>query len=423
MDPESDKTQQQAYSSDYQVPELESTPGLILIPQDSPPENVPPYSVNWKSRLLPLGGLVGLAAVFFFFMIPNNHRSTAKEQVTESTSTTPGFFVTPRSSLTLPLASEAVTTEEAYSIPLKSSGNLAYVSFIDGEVFQSINGNAILLNLNDSLGSPSSLSSNPDSGAYIELPDSNESASFLYLFFESTMDLVYDTAFHPQLPDGRLYLQTGLEEAAIHFPNHHNTVAILAGSTDIENPNRMLVEILDADIWIWCLSGNCAVENEQGEQTTLPPMTKGLYHPETGDIEGAIPITTEELWAWQAACAYRCLTGFAVFPIPTITTTAAPTIFHTAIPPMTTIDHTPTTPTTTPTATPTATTTTTPTAIPTTTPTATTTTTPTTIPTTTPTPVNDPYPTPTVTNEPYPTPTATDDPYPAPPTPTSQPYP
>jgi hypothetical protein len=360
MHPENDETQQLPHSSDHQLPGLESTPGLTLTPQDSPPEKAPPTSENWKSCLLPVAGLVGLAVVFFAFMILYNHWSTPNDQATEGTGTTtqaPVFFATPRSSLTLPLASEVVATEDAHNIPLKSSGILAYVSFIDGEVFQSVDGSAIPLSLNDSLSSPTSLASNPDSGVYIELTDSSDSASFLYLFFESTMNLVYDTAFRPQLPDGRLYLQTGLDEAAIHFPGHHNTIAILAGSADIENPNRMLVETLEADIWIWCLSGDCTVENEQGDQTTLPTMTKSLYHPETGDIEDAIPITTEELWAWQAACAYRCLTGFAVFPTPTITTTATPTIYHTAIPtkaPTATIDPTSTRPPP-PTATPTAT--------------------------------------------------------------------
>ncbi len=267
--------------------------------------------------------------------------------------------MTPRPSLTIPLGTEVVTTEEVHSIPIKSTGNLAYVSFIDGRVFKSVEGSSILLRLRDGLSSPTSLTSNPDSGVFIELTDASDSASFLYLFFESTMNLVYDTAFSPQLLNGRLYLQTGLDEAAIHFPNHHNAVAILAGSTDIENANRMLVETLATDIWIWCLSGNCSVENEHGDSIFLLPMTKSLYHSETGDVEDAFPITTEELWAWQAACAYRCLTGFSTLqiPTPTSTTTATPTTLRTANPtkvPTVTIDPTSTRPPA-PTATPTKT--------------------------------------------------------------------
>lgn len=360
MDPEINETQHQADSSDHQFPKLESTPGLILTPQDSPPEKKQSNPGNWKSCLLPVAGLAGLAAVYIAFMILYNHWSTPNDQAPEGTGTmtrTPGFFITPRSTLTLPLASEVVTPEDAHSLPSKLTGKLAYVSFIDGEVFKSVDGSSIQLRLRDALISPTSLTSNPDSGVYIELTDSSESLSFLYLFFESTMDLVYDTAFRPQLPEGRLYLQTGLEEAAIRFPNHHNTIAILAGSADIDSPNRMLVETLGADIWIWCLSGDCALENESGERTSLPPMTKSLFHPESGELEDAVPITTEELWAWQAACAYRCLTGFAVFPTPTITPTATPTTYHTAIPtkaPTATIDPTSTRPPP-PTATPTAT--------------------------------------------------------------------
>lgn len=335
MDPENDETQHQAYSSDHQLPQLESTPGLTLTPQDSPPEKAPPRPDNRKSCLLPVAGLIGLAALFFTFMILYNHWSSPSDQAAEGTGTTtraPGLIVTLRSTRTPPPGTEVVTTEEVHSIPIRSTGNLSYVSFIDGRVFKSVEGSSVLLRLRDGLRSPTSLTSNPDSGVFIELADASDSDSFLYLFFESTMNLVYDTAFSPQLLNGRLYLQTGLDEAAIHFPNHHNAVAILAGSTDIENANRMLVETVATDIWIWCLSGNCSVENEHGDSIFLLPMTKSLYHSETGDLEDALPITTEELWAWQVACAYRCLTGFATLPIPTPTTTATPTTLLTATP-------------------------------------------------------------------------------------------
>ncbi len=335
MHPENDETQPQAYTSDHQLPQPESTPGLTLTPQDSPPEKVPSRPDNWKSCLLPVAGLIGLAAVFFTFMILYNHWSSPSDQSVEGTGTTtraPGLIVTLRPTLTLSLGTEVVTTEDVNSIPIRSTGSLSYVNFIDGRVFKSVEGSFVLLRLRDGLRSPTSLTSNPDSGVFIELADASDSASFLYLFFESTMNLVYDTAFSPQLPDGRLYLQTGLEEAVIHFPNHHNAIAILAGSTDIENANRMLVETVATDIWIWCLSGICSVENEHGDSIFLLPMTKSLFHSETGDVEDAFTITTEELWAWQVACAYRCLTGFATLPIPTPTTTATPTTLLTAIP-------------------------------------------------------------------------------------------
>jgi len=362
MDPENDETQHQAYSSDQQLPQLESTPGLTLTPQDSPPEKVPPRPDSWKSCLPPVAGLIGLAALFFTFMIIYNRWSSPSDQAAEGTGTTtraPGLIVTLRSTPTLPPGTEVVTTEEVHSIPIRSTGNLSYVSFIDGRVFKSVEGSSVLLRLRDSLRSPTSLTSNPDSGVFIEFTDASDSASFLYLFFESTMNLVYDTAFSPQLHNGRLYLQTGLDEAAIYFPNHHNAIAILAGSTDIENANRMLVETVATDIWIWCLSGICSVENEHGDSIFLLPMTKSLFHSETGDVEDAFAITTEELWALQVACAYRCLTGFAALPIPTPTptTSATPTPLRTAIltkAPTATIDPTSTRPPA-PTATPTKT--------------------------------------------------------------------
>lgn len=335
MDPENDDTQHQAYSFDHQLPQRESTPELTLTPQDSPPEKAPPRPDNWKSCLLPVAGLIGLAVVFFAFMILYNHWSSPSDQAAEDAGTptrNPSFLATIRPSSTIPHGTEMATPDEADIIPSRSTGNLAYVSFIDGRVFKSVEGSSVLLRLRDGLRSPTSLTSNPDSGVFIELADASDSASLLYLFFESTMNLVYDTAFSPQLHNGRLYLQTGLDEAAIHFPNHHNAIAILAGSTDIENANRMLVETVGTDIWIWCLSGICSVENEHGDSIFLLPMTKSLFHSETGDVEDAFPITTEELWAWQVACAYRCLIGFATPPLATRTITATPTIPGTAAP-------------------------------------------------------------------------------------------
>jgi hypothetical protein len=324
------------------------------------PEKDPPRSENWKGCVLPVGGILGLAIIYFVIIMLNNKGLTANDQSAEGIQTatmTVDWMATADASLTLPPGNEILSTEEART-PGEQTDGMAFVRFIQGDVFRLSNGSLVRLSRQDSLSSSTNLTSNPNSGATLEFNDSSDSTSYLYLFFESNMTLIYDAAFNPQLSDGRLYLQTGLEEAAIHFPNHNHAMAILAGSADMDNPNRMLVEIVGTNIWLWCLSGDCTLENDEGGRTWLPPMTKSLYQSATSNLGDAIPITSDELWAWQVACSYSCLTGFATRPTPAPTITATPTITQTGLPalsPSATIDPTSTRippPTATPTITP-----------------------------------------------------------------------
>ena len=299
--------------------------------QPNDPLRQPLSSKKWGSGLLIIAGLLGLAALYFAVISAFNSRSTTPDPTATATATKTPFVFTPRQPTATPQpGTDVPATQDPLSTPLQSTANLALVRFIHGEVFQSVDGNSIPLRLKDGLSSPSSLTANADSGVFIELTDARNSASFLYLFSASALNLEFDAAFSPQLIDGRLYLQSGLEEAAIHFPtpSQHIAVAILEGRTELGDPSRMLVETLGDDLWIWCLHGSCYLQNEHGDRTPLPVMTKSLYHAATGTIESPLPITPEELWAWQVACAYRCLTGFATQPVPTATIT--PTVLYTA---------------------------------------------------------------------------------------------
>jgi hypothetical protein len=316
------------------------------------PETDQPRSKNWKGCVLPVGGILGLAIIYFVIIMLNNKGLSANDQSAEDIQTatmTVDWMAT---------ADVTPTLEEVQSTPSEQTDGMVFVRFIQGDVFKLSNGSLVRLNRQEGLSSPTNLTSNPNSGIYLEFNDARDSASYLYLFFESDMTLGYAAAFNPQLSAGRLYLQSGLEEAAIHFPNHNHAMAILAGSADMDNPNRMLVEIAGTDIWLWCLSGDCTLENEEGGRTWLPPMTKSLYQSATGNLGKAIPITSDELWAWQVACNYSCLTGFATRPTPAPTITATPTITQTGLPalsPSATIDPTSTRippPTATPTITP-----------------------------------------------------------------------
>ena len=346
MDIKNDETQRQALSPD-QHPESSNYPQII--PPDIFPKENPPRPKKWRGCLLLVGGLLALAAVYFTIIYAYNTRSATPDTVVQATETTARILLaTLNNPPTKQATAEVLPTEEVVSTPLEPTGDMAVVRFIDGEVFKSVDGSSVPLVLKEGLLSPTSLTANPGSGVYIEYADASDSLSFLYLFFDSTMNLVYDTAFNPDLLSGRLYLQSGLEEAAIHFPEQSNALAILKGRGETDDPSRMLVEIIGNDIWIWCLHGSCYLQNERGDSTPLPVMTKSLYHAATDTLELALPITVEELWGWQVACAYRCLTGFATRPVPTATITptglATPTLkpFSTFDPTSTRLPPTPT---------------------------------------------------------------------------------
>lgn len=316
MDNQKDQTQPLPLSTD-QPPESSNHPPII--PTEILPQEAPPSPKKGRGCILLVAGLIILAVIYFVVINAYNKRPAPVTEVTETRARI--ILSTPRKSQTEQPTAEVIATEEVVSTPLEPTGDLTIVRFIDGDVFKNVDGSAIPLVLKEGLLSPTNLSSNRDSGVYLEYSDASDSLSFLYLFFDSTADLVYDAAFNPQLLSGRLYLQSGLEEAAIHFPELNNTVAILKGRGETDDPSRMIVEIIGNDIWIWCLHGSCYVQNEQGDSTPLPEMTKSLYHATTGALELALPITPEELWAWQVSCAYRCLTGFATQPLPTPTIT------------------------------------------------------------------------------------------------------
>jgi len=237
----------------------------------------------------------------------------------------------------------------------------AQVAGLRGQVNYDDGGDLVGLFLHQEIAPGAALNSGADGGAFIEFGDPGGSRSYAYLFDNSLVSMDFDVILKPQLLAGNFYIQPGSGKAEVHLPNHMNAVAYVEDAVD-GSSGRMLVQTDGANIWIWCLEGLCRLENEQGVSNRISADTKRLYHTITDAYDPEVPITYDELWAWQVACDLSCLADFVTPPTatPTLTPTFKPMATDTPEPsggghqpaststPIATVTNTPWIPTNTP---------------------------------------------------------------------------
>jgi len=117
----------------------------------------------------------------------------------------------------------------------------------------------------------------------------------------------------PVLQSGALYIQPASGMGEVYFDQWPTAKATVTGS-------RMIVEVQDGDVWVYCFEGECWLVIGE-EARTIDPGSKRVYHAAAGAWGDAILMEYEEKWDWNVKCNF-CM--FEIVPSPTPTSTPVP---------------------------------------------------------------------------------------------------
>lgn len=175
-----------------------------------------------------------------------------------------------------------------------------------------VNGNGASVSVGQFLDTGSSVFSS-DEGVKVVIGDQTGKAGVIYLFGKSAMQLNFADKMIPMLQTGALYIQPGSGSADVQFEQWSDVKARVSGS-------RMIVEIQDDGVWIYCFEGECQLF--VGDQSrTVPVGSKRVYWISSRIWEEAMELPYDERWEWNVKCNF-CM--FEIIPTPTPTATVAP---------------------------------------------------------------------------------------------------
>jgi len=175
-----------------------------------------------------------------------------------------------------------------------------------------VNGTGASVSVGQFLDTGSSVFSS-DGGVKVVVGEQTGRAGIIYLFGKGAMQLNFTEKMNPMLQTGALYIQPGSGSADVQFEQWAEMKARVSGS-------RMIVEIKDPDVWIYCFEGECQLF--VGDQSrTVPVGSKRVYRTGSGVWEDVVEMTYDEKWVWNEKCNF-CM--FEIIPTPTPTPTTAP---------------------------------------------------------------------------------------------------
>jgi len=148
-------------------------------------------------------------------------------------------------------------------------------------------------------------------------------SNILYLFPNTSATINFKGKLAPALLSGMIYIQpASAGTGEVHFDMWPDLTASVTGS-------RMIVEIKDTDIWIYCFEGTCKFDNGNNSKVTIDPGFKQAYHTVTGQWADQVKMDYDDGRILNEGC-HGCMAD--IIPSPTPSSTPTPTFTSTFTP-------------------------------------------------------------------------------------------
>lgn len=150
-------------------------------------------------------------------------------------------------------------------------------------------------------------------GVLIRVGEQGGYTGVMYWFGNSVGILNFDVShMMPALTSGALYVNPGRNKTEVFFSQWAEITATVEGS-------RMIVEITNEGIWIYCFEGDCLLDPGGGKDPfKIQAGYKRLYALPSAQAGTPEEMTYDEKWAWNIKCNY-CMGGWDGLPTPTLT--------------------------------------------------------------------------------------------------------
>ena len=152
-------------------------------------------------------------------------------------------------------------------------------------------------------------------GLWIVVGEQIGSAGDIVLFGDSKVQVAFEERMKPTLEGGAVYVRPGSGRAEVYFRQWEGVKATVRGS-------RMIVEVQENDIWVYCFEGECLLDpGGIADPMKIPVGWKRRYDAGQAQADAPIEMTADEKWDWNVRCHY-CMEGVA--SVPTLTPTPKP---------------------------------------------------------------------------------------------------
>lgn len=244
-------------------------------------------------------GVVALIAVALVLGIQwrNSAQALAAEQ--GKPTSTPVIMVT---KIEVPTPTATATLKPGTARLNQIAGN--------GQIMVETGGKSIELKLMDELQSGSVIKPR-NAGVQLLVAESAQTVSEVFLPSSSELKLNFGQILTPELYTGWVYVHPVGGRAEVSLPNNGGALA------NVEDGGRMVVEIKDQNVTVYCFEGTCRLEDKDGNGRKVQAGFMQVYHTADNKFdEKSAEMEYNQKWQWNLDCN-SCLLQVVSTPTPT----------------------------------------------------------------------------------------------------------